>query len=68
MSTLQQTVNKAHCIARDAGIALSPSRINKVVRRAWHDNPTLTDADLMRCISYADPTGETAVRNAMRRK
>lgn len=68
MRGLQQAITTAHRIAREAGLNLSPSKINKVVRRAWHENPTITDGELAKCIAYADPTGEAAVRNVSRNR
>lgn len=67
MSTLQQAIACAHgVVGRTPGLAISPSRINKIVRRAWHANPEMTEADLVRCITYADPTGDRAVAKVMR--
>ncbi|MDH6679251.1 hypothetical protein M2284_003467 [Rhodococcus sp. LBL1] len=68
MPTLQDTINRAHRIARDQGLEVSPSRISKTIRKAWHYMPELTDADLYKCLTYADPTGDTAVEKAIKAK
>lgn len=89
-SDTQKLVADTHRLLGNCGIALSPSKVSKLVRRyifqverngysfadylantvrltAEQRRAVLADPGLARVISYADPTGETAVNNVIRR-
>lgn len=58
-------VREARKVVVDLNLNLCGSRIKKLVRRYIDEGRT--DVDLRRwLLAYADPTGETAVRNVMR--
>ena len=89
-STSAETlVRHAHKLLADSGVAMSPSRVSRLVRdykrrvetngfgfEAFLVNTALLTADqrrrallnpdIARVVSYADPTGETAVNNVVR--
>lgn len=58
-------VREAHKVVLDLGLNICGSRLKRLVRRYVESGRT--DIDLRTWfIHYADPTGETAVRNVMR--
>ncbi len=66
MPSMQDAISRAHRIAREQGLCISSSRINRVIRKAWRYAPELSDADLYRCLTYADPTGDRATHRVLK--
>lgn len=51
-----------------AGLSLAPSKLSRIVRAHVRESGSLQIAARSLeayCLSYADPTGETAIRNVM---
>ncbi len=65
MLSQRTLVREAHKVVLDLGLNVCGSRLKRLVRRYVEDGRA--DIDFRTWfISYADPTGETAVRNVMR--
>jgi hypothetical protein len=85
--SVEDLIPQVHVVFRNAGIAVSASKVSRMVRRyksqvegngygfidylansvamSEHQRRVVGD-ELRRVTPYADPTGETAVRNVMR--
>ena len=61
-STVERGVSATLEAASAAGLQVSPSRIRRLLRAEQAEQ-----ISSRRVISYADPTGEAAVRNAYRK-
>jgi hypothetical protein len=64
-ATTEQRVRRAHRLLTLAGIHMSPAKVSRLIRQYQRDAASI-DPELARVIAYADPTGETAVNNAMK--
>lgn len=63
--SVRTVAHQAQKVAADLGIQMSGSRLRKVVRRFVVDGRS--DVDLRTyLLAYADPTGETAIKNVSR--
>lgn len=62
-TTVQSLAAEARELAGGLGLALSANRLQRIVRRYAEQRPTGDFRTWF--IAYADPTGETAVRNVM---
>lgn len=63
---MNATIRRAQLLAHEHDLEISPSRVSRIVRR--HAATGTPSAEhLVRCLrAYSDPTGDTAVRNAMK--
>ncbi|NKR31350.1 hypothetical protein GS504_20695 [Rhodococcus hoagii] len=66
MPSMQDAISRAHRIAREQHLDISSSRINRAVRKTWNHTPELSDADLYKCLTYSDPTGDKATNSALK--
>jgi hypothetical protein len=65
--TVEQLIRRAHHAQADAVEKLSASKLSRLIRRyvATHGIESAAVMVDSYCLTYADPTGETAVRNVM---
>lgn len=63
--SVRTLTRQAHHVAAGLGVSVSPSRVSRLVKRFVHEGRGDIDFHTW-FISYADPTGETAVRNVMK--
>ena len=67
--TVEALIRRAATIVADNAMTLSPSKLSRLVRAHIQRSGSVQIAARMLesyVLSYADPTGETAVRNVMR--
>jgi hypothetical protein len=65
--TVEQLIRRAHNAQADAVEKLSASKLSRLIRRyiATHGIDSATVMVDSYCLTYADPTGETAIHNVM---
>jgi hypothetical protein len=65
--TVEQLIRRAHDAQATSTEKLSASKLSRLIRRyvATHGIESATAMVDSYCLTYADPTGETAVRNMM---
>ena len=67
--TVEALIRRAATVVSSNALALSPSKVSRIVRAHVQRSGSLQSAARMLeayVLSYSDPTGETAVRNVMR--
>lgn len=67
--TVEALIRRAATVVADNAMTLSPSKVSRLVRAHVQRSGSVQIAARMLegyVLSYADPTGETAVRNVMR--
>lgn len=67
--TVEALVRRAAVTFDRDGIKVSPSKLSRIIRAHIRESGSLKVAAAnleTYCLSYADPTGETALRNVMR--
>lgn len=65
--TVEQLIRRAHNAQATSTEKLSASKISRVIRRYVETDGIESTAAMVDayCLTYADPTGETAIRNVM---